>query len=65
MITYKEAKKLLPAGDVIYLCRNGRVLEAKVIDVLSDSIKTELGYISLADHGTSWFLTRKGCVGGG
>lgn len=62
VITYRQAKKLLPVGDVVFVVTEDGGEEAVVEKVLQTCLKTDKGYLDYDLHGDLWFLTEKGCV---
>lgn len=64
MITYRQAKKLLPPpGDVVYVADSKcGILEAKVLEVCALHLRTDAGPLDFQDHGYTWWLTRKAAL---
>lgn len=59
MITYAKARALLSPGDMVFAVASGKVLEAKVIKVLSDAILTDIDELFLMSMGIPGFLRKK------
>lgn len=58
MLTYREAKKLLPTGDTVwYLTASGGVAPAIVEEVCDGWLETSKGILNFDEHGSTWWLT--------
>ena len=59
MITYANAKKLLPPGDEVYtIDENDFCVPARVIGVYKGYLETDLGILDFDDHGETWLMTK-------
>lgn len=60
MITYRQAKKLLPPGDVVYTTDSEwNVVKAEVLEVCAGHLRTSAGPLDFQDHGYTWWLTER------
>ena len=59
MLSYRNAVKLLPPGDIVYSLSESRGVEqATVMEVCDGWLETSIGILDFDDHGTTWWLTR-------
>ena len=61
-MTYRQAKQLIAAGDVVYIPANGRIVRAVVSGIYSDHLVTDKDVLFYDEVGTLWFLTLKCAV---
>ena len=60
MISYAQAKKLLPPGDVVYTTDGDwKPVKAEVLEVCAGHLHTTAGALDFQDHGYTWWLTEK------
>lgn len=56
-VTYRQAKKLLQPGDVVYTTNGKVLLLARVDRIFADSLMTDVDVLFFEDHGNLWWLT--------
>lgn len=59
MITQRQAKKPLSAGDFVFIIDDGKVEAQEVVRVYADSIRVTDGYLYFDEHGKDWYLTKR------
>lgn len=62
MLTYRDAAKLLPPGDVVYSLTELGVEPATVLEVCDGWLETNVGILDFDDHGCTWWLTERVAV---
>ena len=61
-MSYREAKKLLPIGDTVFIPAGGRIHRATVQGVYQDHIVTDKDCLFYDEVGDLWFLTLRCAV---
>lgn len=61
-MSYREAKKLLPIGDTVFIPMRGRIHRAVVQGIYQDHIVTDKDCLFFDEVGSLWFLTLRCAV---
>lgn len=56
-MSYREAKKLLAPGDIVYIPASGKIVRAVVVSIQRDHLITDQDNLFFDEVGSIWFLT--------
>ena len=58
-ITYRQARKYLQPGDVVYTTNGKQIVPARICQIGGEYLDTDVDVLYFEDHGTLWWLTEK------
>ena len=58
-ITYRQARKYLQPGDVVYTTNGKRIVPAQISRIGGEYMDTDVDVLYFEDHGNLWWLTEK------
>ena len=58
-ITYRQARKYLQPGDVVYTTNGKQIVPAQVHRIGREYLDTDVDVLYFEDHGVLWWLTEK------